>query len=159
MKMLVAPQSTIARTHCISPLLSGIVLHELCLPNPVFRCCIDTDLTFSSRVAISACAANSFCLLSVEKSLALDLSVAAFVINVIAVEDHSYGGWISIVHNTCALRGHHSHGSHGSRSAELCRSLTVNALHAEQCIADISSLQSMESFSSSMSFNRRVSSP
>ena len=29
------------------------------------------------------------CLLSVERSFALDLSIAAFVINVVAVEDHS----------------------------------------------------------------------
>jgi len=83
--------------------------------------------------------------MSDEGLLALDLSIAA-----------------SIVHNTCALRGHHCHCSRRSRRrrcAELCRSFTVNALHAAQCIAAISSLQSRESFSSSMSFNRRVSSP
>jgi len=32
-----------------------------------------------------------FGLLSLERSLALDLSIAAFVINAIAVEDHSCG--------------------------------------------------------------------
>jgi len=44
--MLVAPQSTIAHMHCITPLLSGIVLRELCLLNLAFQCRIDIDLTF-----------------------------------------------------------------------------------------------------------------
>jgi len=106
--MLVAPQSTIARTHCISPLLPGIILRELCLPNPVFQCRIDIDLTFlpsgsQGRLMIlvrsdgvglrpesplvPAPPTLVFCWLSVERSLALDLLIAG-----------------SIVHNTCALR-------------------------------------------------------
>ena len=58
----------------------------------------------SSRVTISVYVANSFCLLSVERLLAVDLSIAAFVVNVITVEDHPYGRWTSIVHNACTLR-------------------------------------------------------
>jgi len=73
--MLVAPQSTIARMHCISPFVSGV--------------CI-----FSSRIAISACAVNTFGLLSVERSSALDLLVAAIVIISIAVGNiHMVGGF------------------------------------------------------------------
>jgi len=70
--------------------------------------------------------------------------------------------WLSII---LVLWCHHSHGSQGSRrsrrsrSAELCQSLTVNALHTAQCIAAISSLHSRERFSSSMCFYCRVSSP
>jgi len=96
--MLVAPQSTIARMHCISPLLSGIVLHELCLPNLVFLCRIDIDLTFlpsrsQGRLMIlvrsdgvelrpesplvHAPPTLVFCWLSDERSLAHDLSIAA----------------------------------------------------------------------------------
>jgi hypothetical protein len=41
----------------------------------------------------------------------------------------------------------------------LCRSLNINTLCAEQSIAVISSIQSSESFSSSISFSHRVSTP
>jgi hypothetical protein len=96
--MLFAPQSIIARTHCISPSLSGIVLHELCLTNPVFQCRIDIYLTFlpsgSQRSLMIVVRSDEvelrpesplvpapptlvFWWLSVERSLALDLSIAA----------------------------------------------------------------------------------
>lgn len=66
--MLVVQWSTIVYMHCISAMLSGMVFRGLGWLNPVFQCHINIDLTFSFRVAISACAANSFWLLSIEGS-------------------------------------------------------------------------------------------
>jgi hypothetical protein len=156
--MLVAPQSLRARKHCISSCVSHLYFVN-------YVCRIDIDLTLSSRVAISACAANIFLLAECRKLVGNLFVDCHLVVNVYAVEDHSYGRWTSIVHNTCARGGHHCHHCHychcsrRRRSAELCRSFTVNALHAAHCMAAISSLQSRESFSSSISFNCRVSSP
>ena len=58
--MLVAPQLTVARRHCIAPQLSGVVLCGQWLRNPVCLHYIDIDFTLSSTVAISAFTTNQF---------------------------------------------------------------------------------------------------
>jgi len=45
-EMLGAPKSIIARTRCIRWIYLDILLHELCVANLVFHCCIDIDLIF-----------------------------------------------------------------------------------------------------------------
>jgi len=116
----------------------------------------------SSRVAISACAANfCFCWLSVAGSSALDLSIATLSSLKLQSETIHMGAELrlSILLVLWDNHSHWSRRSRHSRCAEVRGSETVNALHAAQCVAAIRSLQSRESFSFSMSFNRRVSSP
>ena len=83
----------------------------ICLPNPVFHCCINIDSTFIPS--------DSYWLVCGYRLRNCALSVnVAFVVNVVTVENHSFGRWTLFVHHICALRGHLHHCWHCCRSAE-----------------------------------------
>lgn len=134
---------------------NGVVLYPasrlLAVP-PICLCPVSFHHTSSAALDDRRCILVSY-LVNVERLLVPDVSSATLVVNVIAVKNHLYGRWTSVVHNIHPLRGHHSHCRYCRQSAELYMSLTIQALYPMQYITAICSLQLRDRYLLSVGFN------